>query len=288
MADQMQDVKRRIKSVGTTERITGAMKLVSASKLRKAKARFEHSEYFLKNVMESIAGLFKEAPDVVPEQYIMEKRNIETTCFLVITGSSGLCGTFNGNVIRETEKAISQCKGKVTLVTVGSKGYDHFKRQNYEILGFRNEDVEDLEYDETGKIVAPLIEKYHKGELDEIILIYTSYVNTLVQEVIRERLLPMDLSSEDKRPAKAVSMEYDPSPKEVFAYLVDKYFQLKLYSAAIESSTCENAARRKAMETANENARDMLADLNKKYNRARQEQITGEILEIVSGSEAQV
>ena len=124
------------------------------------------------------------------------------------------------------------------------------------------------------------------GEIDEIVLVYTSYVNTLKQEVVRKRVLPVDISERNVSSSNINVIEYEPSVNEVFRYLVSKYMEMTLYSAVIESATCEHAARRQAMENANDNASDMLKLLMTEYNRARQSQITNEIIEIVSGSEA--
>lgn len=287
MAEQIQGIKRRIKSIGTTERITNAMKLVSASKLRKAKARFEHSQQFLESVMESISEIFDTNRYNIPHEFLMGDREVKTTCFLLITGSNGLCGSFNGNVIRETERLIHQCENKVKVVTVGSKGRERFERLKYDVIITHDEPADSITYEETKSIVHPLLDMYKKGEIDEIIIVYTSYINTLKQEVIHERILPVDMNFHHPSSNMAINIDYSPSPEDVYSYLVNKYFELRLYSAAIESATCEHAARRQAMETASDSATDMLSTLRTEYNRARQEMITDEIIEIVSGSEAQ-
>lgn len=132
------------------------------------------------------------------------------------------------------------------------------------------------------------MDKYLKGEIDEIILVYTSYINSLKQEVIEKRILPIDIESRNCKVSNNVSdAEFEPSIDEVFEYLMYKYLEMNIYSAVIESATCEHAARRQAMESANESAENMLNVLKIKYNHARQTQITDEIIEIVSGAEAQ-
>ncbi len=310
MAEQMQGIKRRIRSINSTERITNAMKLVSAAKLRRAKAVYEHSKLFLDRIKASMDETFDNAGSV-PKQFLVGSREIKTTCLVIMTSSTGLCGSFNGNVIRYTEKLIEEAHHDAKLVTIGSKGREHFQRMDYDILIEHDGTADTVTFEETQDIAGPLIQKYLSGEIDEIILVYTSYINTLKQEVTTRRILPIDMDeikadekAEDKIIDKAEgrnpestgdqtsgqqfhSIEYEPSAEEVFGYLVPKYFQLHLYSAAIESATCEHAARRQAMENANDNASDMLTMLQIKYNRARQSQITDAIIEIVSGSEAQ-
>ncbi|NLD11249.1 ATP synthase F1 subunit gamma [Aminicella lysinilytica] len=311
MAEQMQGIKRRIRSINSTERITNAMKLVSAAKLRRAKAVYEHSKLFLDRIKASMDETFDNAASV-PKQFLVGSREIKTTCLVIMTSSTGLCGSFNGNVIRYTEKLIKEAHHDAKLVTIGSKGREHFQRMNYDILIEHDGTADTVTFEETQDIAGPLIEKYLAGEIDEIILVYTSYINTLKQEVTTRRILPIDMNEikadekaedalidkaegkgfeegedKDAGPQPLHSIEYEPSAEEVFRYLVPKYFQLHLYSAAIESATCEHAARRQAMENANDNASDMLTMLQVKYNRARQSQITDAIIEIVSGSEAQ-
>jgi F-type H+-transporting ATPase subunit gamma len=290
MAEQMQGIKRRIKSISSTERITNAMKLVSAAKLRRAKAVYEHSKFFLDRITDSMDETFDNAGSV-PKEFLVGSREIKTTCFIILTSSTGLCGSFNGNVIRYTEKIMAQTQREYKLVTIGSKGREYFQRRNYDVLISHDATADTVTYEETKEIAEPLIEKYHNGEIDEIVLVYTSYVNTLKQEVITKRILPIDMSDREESDTGADkslhTIEYEPSAIDVFDYLVPKYFELRLYSAAIESATCEHAARRQAMENANDNASDMLNLLQVKYNRARQSQITDAIIEIVSGSEAQ-
>ncbi len=287
MAEQMQDIKRRIKSIGSTERITNAMKLVSAAKLRRAKAVYEHSRMFLNRIIESIDEAYDNGASV-PEDYLLGSREIKTTCYVVITSSTGLCGSFNGNIIREVEEEIKATDSRPVLVTIGSKGREHFVRQSVEVLFPHDESADSLQFQDIKALTEPLIEKYHNKEIDEIRLVYTSYINTLKQEPVSRRILPVDMNEHQSSAQTSMAMmEYEPSADAVFDYLASKYLELALYSAAIESSTCEHAARRQAMENASDNASDMLSALQLKYNRARQSQITDEIIEIVSGSEAQ-
>lgn len=287
MAEQMQGIKRRIKSISSTERITNAMKLVSAAKLRRAKAVYEQSQLFLQKIIDAIDETFDNAGSV-PKDFLKGSREIHTTCFVILTSSTGLCGSFNGNVIRATESALKNSTTATKLVTIGTKGKDHFKRQNVEVLLEHDTPADTVTYAETKEISDALIEKYRSGEIDEIVLVYTSYINTLKQEVVEQRILPIDMEQHvPNNSQRSNAVEYAPSAEDVFDYLIPKYFGLKLYGATIESATCEHAARRSAMENANDNASDMLNELQVSYNRARQAQITNAIIEIVSGAEAQ-
>lgn len=289
MAEQMQEIKRRIKSIGSTERITNAMQLVSAAKLRKSRKKFENAKTYLYSLIETIGDLFETAEDV-PTEFLAGSREIKTKCCIVITSSNGFCGSFNSSVIRAAEKYLETFRDnehKVKLITVGSKGRDYFTHHGYEIFMQHDAPADTVTFDETVSIAVPVIDMYEKGEIDEVDIIYTSYVNPLKQEVVVKKLLPFDKAIVKSSENTIHTIEYGPSVEEVFNYLVPKYFELVVYSTCIESAACENAARRMAMENAHNNASDMLDDLNVQYNRARQTEITNEIIEIVAGSQAQ-
>lgn len=289
MAEQMQSIQRRIKSIGSTERITNAMKLVSAAKLRKAKSVYESSKLYLGRVLESIQETLDDVEDV-PQRFLTGSRTIKKKCYVLITSSNGLCGSFNGNVIRTMSGKLSEYGSDysdVKMVTIGSKGKDYFAHHGVEILMEHDAPADTVTFEETKEISRPLMELYAEGQIDEIDIVYTSYVNTLKQEVIVKKLLPIDIHSRSTSGGYTNPIEYGPSAEEVFSYLIPKYIELMIFSTCIESATCEYAARRTAMENANDNAKDMLADLKLEYNHARQSEITDEIIEIVAGSEAQ-
>ena len=289
MAEQMQSIQRRIKSIGSTERITNAMKLVSAAKLRKAKSVYESSKLYLGRVLESIQETLDDVEDV-PQRFLTGSRTIKKKCYVLITSSNGLCGSFNGNVIRTMSGKLSEYGSDysdVKMVTIGSKGKDYFAHHGVEILMEHDAPADTVTFEETKEISRPLMELYAEGQIDEIDIVYTSYVNTLKQEVIVKKLLPIDIHSRSTSGGYTNPIEYGPTAEEVFSYLIPKYIELMIFSTCIESATCEYAARRTAMENANDNAKDMLADLKLEYNHARQSEITDEIIEIVAGSEAQ-
>lgn len=284
MAEQMQDIKRRIKSIRSTERITNAMKMVSAAKLRRAKALYEHSKRYFDRVLEVIADSFDDESHL-PKEFILGNREIKTSCYIVITSNNGLCGSFNGNVIRATEETIKESHHEAELVTIGGRGREFFERRGVDILMQHDDPADTVSYEEIQDFANKLLEKYLAGEIDEIRLIYTTYVNTLSQQVVDRHLFPIDME-EHQHLSKAEDVEYEPSSEDVFQYMTSKYLELALYSAVIESAACEHAARRQAMENASDSASEMLESLQLEYNRARQAQITDEIIEIVSGSEA--
>lgn len=284
-ANNMRDIKRRIKSVTSTEHITNAMKLVSSSKLRKAKSTFEKTREYFHYVTESIEEVFNNT-DEVPEKYLAGSREVKTTCYIVVTSCRGLCGGFNINVIKEAQKEIDQDWEKPHIVAIGTKGKEYFEKQGYTIDSEYSLPPENISFMETHDISKPIIDMYDAGEIDEVVLIYTSFVNSLEQRPKVITLLPFEISYDPEVPKLPKQVEYEPSVEAVFNYLVPKYVEIMVYGAIVESATCEHAARRIAMEAATDNARDVMANLTLFYNRARQAAITNEISEIVGGSEA--
>lgn len=289
-ANSMRDIKRRIKSVNSTEHITNAMKLVSAAKLRKAKAIFEQSRQYFHFVTESIEEVFNSS-DEIPIQYLSGHRAINRTGYIVITSNRGLCGGFNANVIKETTHVIKKNIGtsgreQPYIVAIGTKGKDHFQKRGYTIRSEYILPPENISFVDTREISKPIIEMYNNGEIDEVVMTWNSFVNSMQQEVKTVTLLPFDIEKDPEVPKPRKQVEYEPSVTDVFNYLVPKYVEIMIYGAIVESATCEHAARRIAMESATDNAREMISTLTLNYNRARQAAITNEISEIVGGSEA--
>jgi len=285
-SSDMQDVKRRIKSVSSMEHITNAMKLVSAAKLRRAKATFEKTNEYFHFITQSIAEIFNNTSEV-PDKYLAGSREIVKTCYIIVTSCRGLCGSFNSNIIKEAEADIKADPEEPVIIAIGSRGQEYFAKRGYDIHEEYLAPPESISFLETQEISKPIIEMYNSGEIDEVVLIYTSYVSTMEQKVRNVTLLPFEIESDPEVIRHEKEVEYEPSVEEVFNYLVPKYVEIMIYGAVVESATCEHAARRMAMENATDNAREMLSDLSLFYNRARQSAITDEIIEIVAGSEAQ-
>lgn len=285
-SNNMQDIKRRIKSVTSTEHITSAMKLVSAAKLRRAKATFEKTTEYFHYITESIEDIFNNINDV-PQQYLVGNSEAKTTCYILITSNRGLCGGFNSNVIKQAQALFKEDNEKPLIIAVGSKGKEYFEKRGYDIYSEYLAPPEDISFLQTKQISNPVIDMYNSGKIDKVVLIYTSFKNSMEQEVKYETLLPFDIENDPEVIKHEKQVEYEPSVEAVFNYLVPKYVEIKVYGAIVESATCEHAARRMAMENATDSARDMLDSLSLFYNRARQAAITDEIIEIVAGSEAQ-
>lgn len=286
-SSNMQDIKRRMRSVNSTEHITNAMKLVSAAKLRKAKATFEKTIKYFHYITEAIENIFNNVSDI-PEMYLKGSREIKNTCYIIVTSNRGLCGSFNSNVIKLAEEVLAKDEGNPIVVAIGTKGKEYFEKRGYKIYSEYAAPPENISFLETRQISKPILDMYTAGEIDEIVLIYTSYASSLEQDAKSVTLLPFDPEVDpDMYDSFDREVEYEPSVEEVFNYLIPKYVEIMIYGAVISSATCEHAARRMAMENATDNAREMLGELSLFYNRARQAAITNEIIEVVSGSDAQ-
>lgn len=285
-SNNMQDIKRRIKSVTSTEHITNAMKLVSAGKLRKAKAIFEKTNENSHYITHTIEEIFNSSQEI-PQQYLAGNREIKTTCYIVVTSGRGLCGGFNSNVLKEAQREIDADWEEPIIYAIGGKGKEYFEKRGYKIYGDYLAPPENISFLETREMSRPIIDMYNSGKIDEVVLIYTSFISSMEQEVKNVTLLPFEVEKDPDIIRHSKPVEYEPSVEAVFNYLVPKYVEMMIYAAVVESATCEHAARRTAMENATDNAREMLDQLSLYYNRARQSAITDEIIEIVAGSEAQ-
>ena len=268
------------------EHITNAMKLVSSAKLRKARSNFEKTNQnfnFIKNTIDEIVANSEE----VPARYLADQREIKTACYILVTSNKGLCGSFNANLLRACDDALAGEPAKPVAIAIGSKGRDHLKKQGVEIIKEYLAPPEDIDFLAIRQACKPIIEDYEAGRIDKVVIISTAFVSPLEQEVRVEQILPFEVHHDMDIMHHEKEVLYEPSVEDVFNYLIPKHMEICLYGAIIESATCEHAARRMAMENATDAARDMLEELSLSYNRARQAAITDEIIEIVSGSEAQ-
>lgn len=283
----MRDIKRRIKSVNNTKQITNAMYLVASSKLNKAKARLDSTRPFFEETRKVITNIVSGSKDI--NHPYLNQREVKSTAVIVITGDRGLCGGYNANVNKIATTAIKD-KEKDKVITVGTKSRDFLKRRANIVSSF-TEISENPSYEDALQIGRMALDMFTKGEVDEVYLACTKFISTLVSEPRLIKLFPLDVDSlkddkdgkEEKKSAKAVTI-YEPSEEEVLEYVIPKYVNTVIYGALVESAVCELGARMTAMDSATENAEEMIDSLNLVYNRARQSAITQEITEIVAGS----
>lgn len=280
----MRDIKRRIKSVNSTRQITKAMNLVASSKLNKAKQRMEATRPFSDETRKVIAEIGAAMGSLDHPLFGKEPKG-NRALVIVVTSDKGLCGGYNAAVCKE---AMNLCAGKdVSLITIGSKGRDFFKRRalniDRSIVGIS----ERFEFNDASAIGKRALKLYEDGEVDCVYLVYTRFISSISSTPKTIRLLPVDAEDfKDETPKSSGLTLYEPSEEEVLDYVIPRYINTLVYGGLVESSVCELGARMAAMDAATDNAEEMLDKLNLLYNRVRQGAITQEITEIVSGSNA--
>lgn len=277
----MKDIKRRIKSVESTMQITKAMELVASSKLRKAKEKVENSRPYFNTLYDTMRKISRSTKGL-KSQFTVD-RDTGKKGYIVVAGDRGLAGGYNSNVLKT---AVSHMDNqKYPVIAVGKKSMDFFNKRGYPLHGKFSSGAESIEVAEIHQISEEAIALYKSGEIDELYIVFTKFVSTLTQEPQIIKLLPLKFDDEGAA-AKSSLTVYEPSPEGVFDYLVPKYIDGIIFGAIVESFASEQGARRTAMESATDNAEDMIGSLQLKYNRARQATITQEISEIVAGAEA--
>lgn len=283
MADQMQAIKRRMKSVSSTERITNAMKLVSAAKLKQATNRFDHIRKHLEKEKQ-LYGQVLRTEAGVPEVYL-EPRDGETL-YILLTSSKGLCGSYNTSITKAVEQVAEEEKDRCCFAAIGTKGKEFCIREGLRMLETEQEQMDEMGYEEVSRLSEEVLKLYQEGRFTGIRVLYAGYLNSISHEIRVDSIFPLEAGkqAEDR---DLTLIEYEPVGRELFDGLAQEYLTLYLYSAIVEATLCEHAARRIAMKNASDNANEMLTELSIYYNRARQAAITSEIIEIIAGSEAQ-
>jgi F-type H+-transporting ATPase subunit gamma len=278
----MKDVKRRIKSVESTMQITKAMQLVASSKMRKAKERAEAVHPFFEGVFQVMADISR---DHEFTSVFTKKKFKNSVLLIVIAGDRGLAGGFNSNVLKLAKRKaeeITESGGEAVIMAIGKKAVEYFEKREFKLIEGFPQIAEGIELVDAMMIANKVIEKFKIGDFDAVELVYTTFVSVMTQEPQHLRILPVEnLEYLGKKHPMTI---YDPSPEEVFDSLIPEYMGGMLYSAIVDSFASEQAARRTAMESASDNASEMIEKLSLLYNRARQAQITQEITEISSAS----
>ena len=278
----MKAIKRRIKSVGSTMQITKAMELVSSSKLRKAKDKAEAGRPYFEKLYEMMTEIGLSKKDF--QSPFTEKREIKNRLFIVIAGDRGLAGGYNSNLLK---LALSDCQNdenKPKVIAIGKKAIEFFEKRDFDIVGRYPLLAETAKTADCADIATMAIEMFRREEVDQVKIFYTTFVSPLVQNPVSMEILPIERDEEGEEVPSLIT--YDPEPEAVFNRIVPKFTMSLIYCALSDSYASEQSARRNAMENATDNAEKMTEELSLKYNRARQEKITNEINEIVSGANA--
>ncbi len=280
----LRDVKQRIKSVKNTEQMTKAMKLVSASKLRKAQEAIQTARPYAHKLREVMNHLVARCNnDLHP---LLDNRTGNRVLLLVITADRGLCGGFNSNIVKMTQELIAENSDRdISLFIAGKKGLDYFQSRPYTIedkyLGW-TKDFDYLKAIEIGEMLAKL---FVENKTDRIYMVYNEFKSIIQQEVIREQLLPI-VPEKVEGGANLTDYIFEPDEETILEDLLKRYMTTQVYRAFLESSASEHGARMTAMDAASRNAKEMIGKLTLFYNRTRQAYITKELIEIVNGAEA--
>ncbi len=281
----LRDIRKRIASVKNTQKITNAMKMVSAAKLRRAEEAIKAARPFgdkMREVLMSLAARVN--PSVHPLLQVREPKKI---LLVQITADRGLCGAFNASLNRRAEAFFKEMTGKglqVAMINVGRKGNDYFRRRKVEIVDRFVNVMNNVSYDLAGQVVSIATEKFTSGEYDEVYLLYNSFRTAVTQILTLRKLLPV--SGEGEEVKRRREYLYEPSEDELLSAILPRYVQVQIYTGLLDSVASEHGARMTAMEAATTNAEEMIYKLTLKLNRLRQESITTELMEIVSGAEA--
>jgi F-type H+-transporting ATPase subunit gamma len=284
-------MRRRIRAVKSTQQITKAMKMVSASKLRRAQERMLNARPFAHEMLRVLNSLATRVDSSVHP--LLDARDDQRAgariLLIVITSDRGLCGSFNTNVLKAAGGFIVNSPGReIAMGLIGRKGRDYFVRRGFDVLYEQVNLFAQLKYTDAQRIAQAAIEPFTAGGCDGVYLVYNEFKTILQQHIVIERLLPIPrLEGLDAmEPAARADYLYEPTPERIFSDLLPRHVEVQVYHALLESAAAEQAARMSAMDTATKNCADMIEQLTLYMNKVRQAAITREIIEVVSGAGA--
>lgn len=282
----LKEVKARIASVNSTLKITSAMKMVASAKLHHAQAAIESMLPYEKKLNSMLAGFLTSGVEV--NSSLAQEREVHRVALVAVTSNGSLCGAFNANVIKRLHARIEEYQTlgseNILLYPIGKKVEKALTKEGYTIQGSYQSMIDKPDYEAAAKLAAELMEKFEKGEIDRVELIYNHFKSTSTQVVTQERYLPVEMleaeqSHDNYRPDYIV----EPSTEEVVRRLVPQVLSLKIFTILLDSAAAEHAARTIAMQMATDNATELLQDLTIQYNKSRQQAITNELLDMMGG-----
>lgn len=288
----LKEVRTRIESVKSTRQITSAMKLVAASKLRKAQNAIMALRPYA-NKLQEMMGNLGDSINTEENPYL-RKDDPEKVLIIPFTSNKGLCGAFNSNIIKWTAKYIDEkyskqkSEGKLFLVTIGKKATEHFSKRDYEVVASHDYIYDELSFENAAKIAKQVMEAFKEKEYDRVELVYNKFINAASQKVMTEQFLPLEppASADEEKREQETDYIFEPDKETITEELIPKTLKIQFYKAILDSNASEHGARMTAMHQATENATQLVKELQLSYNKARQEAITNEILEVTTGAEA--
>jgi len=290
----LKEIKRKIGSVKNTQKTTNAMKLVSSAKLKRTEELAKKSRVYAEKLTELLNEIAQKmqnsSSDGIDNVYFRNIENPKKVDIVFITADKGLCGGFNSQTIKSVNGLIEEYKAldaKVRLRAVGRKGIDYFKFNNIEL----SDEIIGLsaapDFKSASEFISEVAESYVNGDTDKVIIVHNGYINMITQELRVDQVLPIDPSNLELDVVSTSELEVEPDDDDtLLAALVKRYVEYTMYYSLIDSLAAEHSARMQAMDAATKNAKDMVKELQVKYNKARQESITTELIEIISGMES--
>jgi F-type H+-transporting ATPase subunit gamma len=291
----LQDIRRRIRSIGNTRKITRALELVAASKLRRAQARIEDMRPYADRMLELMAGTARASSSVRGLPLLQQRDDVKAVALVAVMGDRGLSGAFNSQVLRRALAVSRSLQGEgkqVRWVGVGRRGVSSLRFRRFELAGEFTGFTDDPRYANAQAIAHKVIELYTNEEVDRVVVIYNRFVSALTQSVTEQELLPLseallETDEEDrKEDALRGDFIFEPEPEQILERLLPVYVETELYRALLESAASKHGAQMTAMRNASKNAGELIDSLTLAMNRARQAEITQEILEVVAGADA--
>ena len=285
----LREIRGRITGVKNTQKITKAMKMVAASRLRRAQEAIVSARPYARKLGELLRHLVTKVD--VNLNPLLVGREPRTVLLVVVTADRGLCGSFNSNIFKAAVQRLGIQGDSVTKVmTIGRKGSDFFGKRKFDVVSKHSGIFSDLDFDHARSFVQEITEGYLEGRFDKVEVIYNEFKSVIQQRIVVEQLLPIPPEelqpSKDLKRLSQVDYIYEPSSTEIVNTLVPRHLNFQMWRILLESNAAEQGARMTAMDNATENARELIRDLTLKFNNARQASITKELLEIVSGAEA--
>lgn len=284
----LSDLKRKINSVKNTQKITKAMKMVSAAKMRRAQEAMENAGAYAHDIDELVNHIAGRV-DAEMHPFLQKRETVENIALIVVTSDRGLCGAFNSNVMKEAIRFINLNSNKnLKLVLVGKKGNDLLGKKGYDVLLRKTDLAGTVVYDDAVQVSDLVIEQFLDEKIDEVHVIYNNFKSTALQIPVVKKILPLEFTAPTEAGADGSNMEYlyEPGPEMLLKEIMPRYVTFTIFNSLLESVAGEHGARMMAMDNASRNAKDMIGKLSLVYNKARQAAITNEILDIVNGAEA--
>ena len=279
----VRQISRRIRSVQNTAKITKAMAMIAASKLRRSQDAATQGRYYANSMKEMVSNVISQTGDEIANQPLAQQREIKSTGILFITPDRGLTGGLNSNLMRALDTFIVKEDIPAKIIGVGKKGIDYSRRNNLELLGQFSGIGDRPKSNDTIEIANQLIQEFNRGSVDSFFVGYSQFINTTLQKPIITQLLPIQT---DQLTSSTKEYIYEPTAGELLSSLLPRYVQTLVHHSILEANASEQSARMVAMNQATDNANEMVGDLTLLMNKKRQEMITNELLDIVGGVSA--